>query len=89
MPEILIPEAFRKHFARLPKDIQKKVIKAIHLLAEDPRHPSLQTKPIEGAPGIFEARIDQQRYRMTYSRLPGDVLQLRVVGKHDETLKKP
>jgi mRNA-degrading endonuclease RelE of RelBE toxin-antitoxin system len=64
MPEILISETFRKQLARLPKDIQKKVLKAMRLLAEDPRHPSLQTKPIEGAPGIYEARVDQ-RYRMT------------------------
>jgi addiction module RelE/StbE family toxin len=88
MPEILISETFRKQLARLPKDIQKKVLKAMRLLAEDPRHPSLQTKPIEGAPGIYEARVDQ-RYRMTYERLPQDTLQLRVVGKHEETLKKP
>jgi len=26
---------------------------------------------------------------MTYQRLPDDVLLIRVVGKHDETLKNP
>jgi hypothetical protein len=57
-------------------------------LAENPRHASLRTKPIQGAHGIYEARIDQS-YRMTYQRLPGDVLLLRAAGKHDETLKNP
>ena len=88
MPEIVTPESFKELFCKLPKEIQKKILKAIRLLAENPRHPSLQTKPVQGAPGIYEARNDQN-YRMTYSRLPGDRLLLRVVGKQDETLKKP
>ena len=88
MPEIELTETFKKHYVDLPGHIQKKVKKALRLLAENPRHPSLRSKPIEGAPGIYEARIDIP-YRMTYERLPGDVLHLRVVGKHDETLKNP
>jgi len=67
---------------------RKKIKKQIALLAEDPRHPSLQTKPIQGAPGIYEAQIDTA-YRMTYERGIDDILVLRVVGKHDETIKKP
>jgi len=74
MPEIETTERFEQDFLRL--------------LAEDPRHPSLQTKPIQGAKGIYEARIDQS-YRMTYQRLSNNVLLLRAAGKHDETLKKP
>jgi len=88
MPEIELTERFKNAYAGLPSPIQKKVKKALRLLANDPRHPSLQSKPVEGAPGIFEARVDQN-YRMTYERLPGDLLRVRVIGKHDETLKKP
>ncbi len=88
MPEIKITEHFRKTYTSLPSNAQKKILKAIRLLAENPRYPSLQTKPIQGAPGIYEARIDRA-YRMTYERLPNDVLLLRVVGKHDEALKNP
>jgi mRNA interferase RelE/StbE len=88
MPEIETTERFEEAFSKLPEEIRKKVIKALRLLATDPRHPSLRTKPVQGAEGIYEARIDLS-YRMTYSRLPGDVLQLRVVGRHDETLKNP
>jgi len=47
-----------------------------------------QTKPIQGAPGIYEARVEMD-YRMTYQRDANDTLMLRVVGKHDEALKKP
>ncbi len=85
MPEIVTTETFEKCFCKLPKEIQKKVLKTIRLLAENPRHPSLQTKPIQGAQGIFEARVDRN-YRLTYERLRGDVLRLRVVGKHDTVL---
>lgn len=88
MPEIARTATFDDLFGKLPKEVQKKVIKALRLLADNPRHPSLQTKPVEGAPGIYEARIDLS-YRMTYQPLPGDKLLLRVVGKHDEVLKNP
>jgi mRNA-degrading endonuclease RelE of RelBE toxin-antitoxin system len=88
MPKIKLTRRFRKSFSRLPVSIQEKVRKQIRLLAENPRHPSLRTKPVQGAAGIFEARVDGE-YRMTYEREEGDVLLLRVVDKHDEALKNP
>lgn len=88
MPKIRLPQRFLKVFARLPVSVQEKIKKQIALLAENPRHPSLQTKPIQGAPGIIEARVDID-YRMTYEPDVDDTLVLRVVGKHDEALKKP
>jgi addiction module RelE/StbE family toxin len=88
MPKIKFTRRFLKNFARLPAAIQEKIKKQISLLAENPRHPSLQTKPIQGAPGIYEAHVDSD-YRLTYQRHPDDTLVLRVVGKHDEALKKP
>lgn len=88
MPEIARTQTFDALFSRLPAEVQKKTLKAIRLLAENSRHPSLQTKPVEGVRGIYEARIDRS-YRMTYERLPGDRLLLRVIGKHDEVLKNP
>jgi addiction module RelE/StbE family toxin len=88
MPKIKFTRRFLKSFACLPVSVQEKIKKQINLLAENPRHPSLQTKPIQGAPGIYEARVDVD-YRMTYERDADDTLMLRVVGKHDEALKKP
>ena len=84
---IELTDRFRAAYLGLPAAIQRKVQKAIRLLNADPRHPSLQTKPIQGAPGIYEARADQ-KYRMTYERR-GDILILRNVGSHDQTLGKP
>ena len=88
MPKAKVSPRFKKAFKKLPPELQVKVIKALKLLEENPHHPSLQTKSVQGARGIFEARVDHS-YRMTYQRLPDDVLLIRVVGKHDETLKNP
>lgn len=88
MPKIKLTMRFLKSFSRLPKAIQEKNKKQISLLAENPRHPTLRTKPVQGTDGIYEARIDRD-YRMTYERKTDDTLVLRVVDRHDEALKKP
>ena len=88
MPKIRFTRRFLKSFARLPAAIQEKVKKQLALLAEDPRHPSLQTKPIQGASGIYEARMDID-YRLTYERDEDDTLVLRVLARHDKALKNP
>jgi addiction module RelE/StbE family toxin len=88
MPKVKFSRHFLRLFARLPAPIKEKVKKQIRLLAENPRHPSLQTKPLQGAAGIYEARVDRD-YRMTYERESDDTLVLRVVAKHDQALKNP
>jgi len=88
MPKIRFTRRFLKSFARLPAAIQEKVKKQLALLAEDPRHPSLQTKPIQGASGIYEARMDID-YRLTYERDEDDTLVLRVLARHDKALNNP
>ena len=67
-------------FGRLPETEQEKIKQYIALLAENPRHPSLQTRLIQGADGIYEVRIDSA-YRMTYERQADNTLVLRVVGE--------
>jgi addiction module RelE/StbE family toxin len=88
MPKIRFTRRFLKSFARLPAAVQEKVKKQLALMSEDPRYSSLQTKPIQGAPGIYEARVDID-YRLTYERDKDDTLVLRVVARHDEALKNP
>jgi mRNA interferase RelE/StbE len=88
MPKIELTDRFIALYRSLPDSVRKKVDRQIILLAENPRHPSLQTKPIQGVYGIYEARVDLN-YRLTYERLPGDILLLRVVARHDEAIKNP
>jgi hypothetical protein len=64
------------------------VKKQLDLLTEDPKHPSLQTKPVQRASGIYEARVDLD-HRLTFERDEDDTLVLRVVARHDKALKKP
>lgn len=78
---------FKAAYQSLPDSLQRKADKALRLLAENPRHPSLRLKKIEGTPGIWEARIDRS-CRMTLE-LRADAFILRNIGKHDETLDKP
>ena len=77
----------RVAYRSLPDALQRKADKALRLLAENPRHPSLRLKKIEGTPGIWEARVDRG-CRMTLE-LRADAFILRNIGKHDETLDKP
>ena len=88
MPKVKSSPRFKKALKRLPADIQEKAYKALALLAENPRHPSLQTKPVQSFKGIYEARVDIN-YRLTYERLPNDLLLIRAVATHDEALKNP
>ena len=88
MPKIEASQRFKDAYRDLPPEIQAKVKKALRLMAENIRHPSLQTKPIQGVPGIYEARVDQN-YRITYERLPGYKVRMRTIGKHEEALRHP
>ncbi len=88
MPKIKSSPRFGRVYAKLPPDIREKIDKALKLLAENPCHPSLQTKPVQSFKGIYEALVDIH-YRLTYERLPNDTLQIRVVALHDEALKNP
>lgn len=80
-------ERFAKAYRLLQSAIQRKVDKALRLLASDPRHPSLHLKKIQGTDDIWEARVDRG-YRMTLE-IGEDYYLLRNVGKHDETLGNP
>jgi len=88
MPIIRFSKRFTKAYLHLPPEIREKIKKALTLLGENPRHPSLQAKPIKGAWGFYEARIGIN-YRMTYIRLPDDTLEMSYVDKHDDALKNP
>jgi hypothetical protein len=68
------------------EQIRKKVDRQILRLGENIYHPSLQSKPIRGSRSI-RGGVDQN-YRMTCERLPGDILLLRVVGKHQEIFQE-
>lgn len=80
-------EPFVQDYIHLPREIQRRVDRAIEQLFMNLRHPSLQAKKLKGASRIWEARVTDA-YRMTFEIAEGGILRLRRVGTHD-ILKTP
>ena len=83
----IFTKKFRKCCESLPVEIQETIKAKLRLLVQDPRHPSLRVKKMQGAKGIWEASVTMD-YRLTFE-MAADKLILRTIGKHDETLKNP
>jgi mRNA-degrading endonuclease RelE of RelBE toxin-antitoxin system len=80
-------DRFLRAYAALNDQDVERVKEALRLLFENPRHPSLHVKRVQGTDHIWEARASLA-IRLTFE-MHGDLLVLRNVGAHDETLKKP
>lgn len=78
---------FKDDFKGLPRDLQRRTEKALYLLGEDIRHPSLRVKKMKGKEDIWEARVSKG-YRFTF-QIRQDAYLLRHVGTHGKTLGKP
>ena len=79
---LVFSKPFVRDFRDLPEHIQVETEKALRLLVQNPRHPSLQVKKMQPkSRGVFEARVTQG-YRMTFN-LDGAQIVLRRVGTHD------
>ena len=80
--------SFDESYRKLDPISQKKIRKAIRLMAEDLRHPSLQARKLTGREYIWYCRADRD-LRITFQfDKTGDIV-LRNCGHHDPTLKKP
>ena len=77
---------FDKDYNALPETVKVRADKQFFLLLENPDHPSLRLKKIEGHPSIWEGKITKS-YRFTF-QISGDVYLLRRIGTHD-ILKTP
>ena len=74
-------ERFVRDYGRLPQRLQQRVDKALGLLLENPRHPSLQVKKLKGQENRWEGRVTLH-YRLTFS-IENDTYVLLRVGTHD------
>ncbi|OJI06777.1 hypothetical protein BK004_02295 [bacterium CG10_46_32] len=77
---------FIREFTALPKTMQERATQKLALFLENPRHPSLRVKKMEGRGNVWEARITRD-YRFTFEII-GDLCKLRRIGTHD-ILKRP
>lgn len=88
MTELKISDVFAESANRLPKDAKAKLFKVFMLLTNNPRHPSLQLKKIQGSfrSDIYECRVDRF-WRLVVQDLGGKIFQLVYVGAHDEAIE--
>jgi mRNA interferase RelE/StbE len=77
---------FQCAYNDLTDDDAERVKKALRLLVENPRPPSLRVKRIQSTDYIWEASASLS-IRLTFE-MHSDLIVLRDVGAHDETLKK-
>jgi mRNA interferase RelE/StbE len=80
-------DSFREGVRRLSPEAKKQLRKKFELMVENPRHPSLRSKKIQGIDGIFEASVNMD-IRMTWQYAEDGIL-LRRIGEHDKTLSNP
>ncbi len=72
---------FAEDYNALPQQFRQRVDKALGLLLENPRHPSLQVKKMKGYDNRWEGRVTLH-YRFIFS-IDGDAYVLLRVGTHD------
>jgi len=78
---------FEKAYRALSHEGQAAVDEHLRLLERQWRHPSLQTKKLQGTRNIWALRISRD-LRLTFEPTKVGVL-LRNVGRHDSTLRSP
>lgn len=73
---------FQKHFQGLTAQEKKQLKNKLLLLAQNPFHPSLRTKRIQGADGLFECSVNMDIRVIWYYE--GDkIIVLVDIGHHD------
>ena len=85
--EILFTDRFEEAYEKLTKAEKHNVRKAITLLGDNPKHPGLRVKKMEGGRDIWEARASI-RIRITFE-MAGETIVMRNVGEHDRVLNRP
>ena len=90
MPKLHRSDRFLKQLKKLLKSgaiTLAQVEKFLHLMEENPQHPSLQAKKVQGTAGIFEASLNMA-IRVTFEYIKADTIYLRNIGEHDSMLKR-
>ncbi len=84
--EFRTANSYDKSWVALPLTIRQRALEKLALYENDPRHPSLKVKKMEGLKDIWEMSVTRS-YRITFQRNADTVL-LRNIGTHD-ILRRP
>lgn len=80
--QITYTDRFRKHFKNLTEQEKKQLQSKLLPLSENPSHPSLRTKRIQGTKDLFECGVNKDIRIIWYYE--GDRMIILVdVGHHD------
>ena len=75
-------DRFKKHFKKLNANKKKQLMSKLELLSENPMHPSLRTKRIQGTIDLFECSVNMDIRIIWFYE--GDTMIILVdVGHHD------
>ncbi|MGG1519140.1 cytotoxin [Paenibacillus oryzisoli] len=88
MAQLRLTDNFKEKLVELDSQSRKAIQKALRIMLDNPRHPSLRTKKMEGHDHIFEASANMD-IRMTFHYEKPDTIVLRNCGHHDEALRNP
>ena len=73
---------FQKHFKSLTSQEKKQLKNKLELLAENPAHPSLRTKRIQGTADLFESSVNMD-IRIIWFYEGDKIIFIVDVGHHD------
>ena len=80
--EFTFTARFQKNFKKLTEQEKKQLKKKLILLAENPSHPSLRTKRIQGTSDLFECSVNMN-IRIIWYYEDDKMIILLDVGHHD------
>ncbi len=75
-------ERFKKRYNKLSAAEKSQLKNKLRLLSENPAHPSLRTKRIQGTADLFECSVNMD-IRMIWFYDGHDIIVLADVGHHD------
>ncbi len=84
--QITFTDRFQKHYFDLTETEKKQLRKKLTILAENPLHPSLRTKRIQGTNDLFECSVNMNIRIIWYYE--GDTMIILVDVGHHDILKK-
>lgn len=80
--QITYTKRFEKHLKALSKTEKNLIRKKVEMLAENPFHPSLRTKRIQGTDDLFECSVNMD-IRIIWYYENDQLILLLDVGHHD------
>ena len=75
-------DRFRKHYGNLSDNEKKQLKNKLELLSENPMHPSLRTKRIQGTKELFECSVNMD-IRIMWHHGEEGLIVLADIGHHD------